>query len=180
MDPRYDRQSLPFTPLTLQNMLSSSQPELEAFLTKVYRSVSGQTPISEKVNTLTYFETLCSDTASANILVNSSLMVLFVSKLKSAKMSSLRVRLASVIGLLIRHATFITDDLAATGVVDVLADTLRDKTVQVRRRSVASLGELLFYIATQMQDRKESGRESGDSDTACQFRAPASRISHAC
>ena len=100
MDPRYDRQSLPFTPLTLQNMLSSSQPELEAFLTKVYRSVSGQTPISEKVNTLTYFETLCSDTASANILVNSSLMVLFVSKLKSAKMSSLRVRLASVIGLL--------------------------------------------------------------------------------
>ena len=166
MDPRYDRQSLPFTPLTLQNMLSSSQPELEAFLTKVYRSVSGQTPISEKVNTLTYFETLCSDTASANILVNSSLMVLFVSKLKSAKMSSLRVRLASVIGLLIRHATFITDDLAATGVVDVLADTLRDKTVQVRRRSVASLGELLFYIATQMQDRKESGRESGDSDAA--------------
>ena len=166
MDPRYDRQGLPFTPLTLQHMLSSSQPELEAFLTKVYRSVSGQTPISEKVNTLTYFETLCSDTASANILVNSSLMVLFVSKLKSAKMSSLRVRLASVIGLLIRHATFITDDLAATGVVDVLADTLKDKTVQVRRRSVSSLGELLFYIATQMQDRKESGRGPDDGDAA--------------
>lgn len=162
MDARYDRQTLPFPPLTLQDMLSSSQAELETFLTKVYRSISGQTPISEKVNTLTYFESLCSDTASANILVNSSLMVLFVAKLKTAKMSSLRVRLSSVIGLLIRHATFITDDLAETGIVDVLADTLKDKTVQVRRRTVASLGELLFYIATQMQDRKESGHSPGE------------------
>ena len=33
----------------------------------------------------------------------------------------------------------------------MLAEALRDKSVHVRRRSMASLGELLFYVATQQQ-----------------------------
>ena len=36
---------------------------------------------------------------------------------------------------------------------EVLAEALRDKSVHVRRRSMASLGELLFYVATQQQVR---------------------------
>ena len=54
------------------------QPELEAFLTAIFKSVGGATAVTEKVNSLAYFETLCSDTAAANILINSSLMTLFV------------------------------------------------------------------------------------------------------
>ena len=113
-------QTLPFKPCTLQALLAAPQAELEAFLTRVYKSVSGSSPISEKVNTLAYFESLCSDTQAANILVNSSLMTLFVAKLKVAKMPSLRVRLATVMGLLVRHATFIADELADSGIVEAL------------------------------------------------------------
>lgn len=38
-----------------------------------------------------------------------------------------------------------------TGVVEALAEALKDKNEKVRRRVMATLGELLFYIATQQQ-----------------------------
>jgi serine/threonine-protein kinase ULK4 len=117
--------------------------------------------VQDKVNVLAYFETLCTDTTAANVLINSSLTILFVRMLSNARAPTLRVRLASVIGLLVRHATFIADELAQTGVLDVLADTLRDKNERVRRRAMATLGELLFYIATQQQDAQAMGK-SGD------------------
>lgn len=41
------------------------------------------------------------------------------------------------------------EELARTGLLDVLAECLRDKSESVRRRATATLGELLFYIATQ-------------------------------
>ena len=44
------------------------------------------------------------------------------------------------------------DDLGGTGVIDALCDALRDKNEKVRRRAMATLGELLFYVATQQQD----------------------------
>lgn len=64
---------------------------------------------------LAYFETLCTDTGAANVLINSSLTVLIVRMLRNARAPTLRVRLASALGLLIRHATYIADELASTG-----------------------------------------------------------------
>ncbi len=37
------------------------------------------------------------------------------------------------------------------GVIEVLAEALKDKNERVRRRIMATLGELLFYVATQQQ-----------------------------
>ena len=37
-------------------------------------------------------------------------------------------------------------------IVAVLGETLADKTDRVRRRAMATLGELLFYVATQQTD----------------------------
>lgn len=68
-----------------------------------------------QVNVLAYFETLCTDTGSANVLINSSLTVLIVRMLRNARAPTLRVRLASALGLLVRHATYIADELATTG-----------------------------------------------------------------
>lgn len=65
---------------------------------------------------LTYFETLCVDTTAANVLINSSLTMLFVRMLRNSRAPLLRARLASVLGLLVRHATFIAEELAATQV----------------------------------------------------------------
>ena len=74
-----------------------------------------------QVNVLAYFETLCTDTGAANVLINSSLTVLIVRMLRNARAPTLRVRLASALGLLVRHATYIADELATTG--DAFAST---------------------------------------------------------
>ena len=41
--------------------------------------------------------------------------------------------------------------LPRAGVIDVLTEALKDKNERVRRRIMATLGELLFYVATQQQ-----------------------------
>ena len=148
----YDPNALPFEPLAISDMLAAPQQDLERFLTQIYRSVAHSSPINEKVNTLAYFETLCTDTAAANVLINSSLMTLFVRMLRASKAPTLRMRLSSVMGLLLRHATYMSEELASSGVVTVLTECLKDKNERVRRRAMATLGELLFYIATQQHE----------------------------
>jgi serine/threonine-protein kinase ULK4 len=133
-EPSWDAASLPFAPLTLQGMLDCDQGELERFLTQVYRTIASSAAVKQKVNLLAYFESLCSDTAAANVLINSSLTVLFVRMLRNGKLPLLRIRLASVLGLLIRHATFIADELASTHVVQILTEALSDINERVRRR----------------------------------------------
>lgn len=64
---------------------------------------------------LAYLETLCIDTTAANQLVNSSLAILFVRMLRTSRAPALQVRLASVLGLLVRHATYIADELSQSG-----------------------------------------------------------------
>lgn len=157
-EPKWDAEALPFSPLTLQDMLSASQQDLEAFLTQVYRAIAGAAPLKDKVNVLAYFETLCTDTGSANVLINSSLTILIVRMLRNARAPTLRVRLASALGLLVRHATYIADELATTGVIEVLTEALKDKNERVRRRIMATLGELLFYVATQQQDTSQTSQ----------------------
>lgn len=145
----HDASLLPFQELSVSDMLATSQSELEAFLTRVYRSVAHPSSTQEKVNTLAYFETLCTDTSSANVLVNSSLMSMFVRVLSSSKAPQLRIRLCSIMGLLMRHATHIGDELAKSEAAKVLAEAMNDENVRVRRRAMATLGELSFYVATQ-------------------------------
>ncbi|GLI65982.1 hypothetical protein VaNZ11_009669 [Volvox africanus] len=156
-EPRYDAASLPFRPWSLAEMLSANQADLEGFLTHIYRAIASAAPLKDKVNVLSYFETLCVDTNAANVLINSSLTILFIRMLRNARAPTLRIRLASVLGLLVRHATYISEELANTGVVEVLSEALKDKNERVRRRVIATLGELLFYIATQQQDNAAAG-----------------------
>jgi len=54
-----------------------------------------------------------------------------VKLLRTVKFAALRVRLASVMRLLIRHATLIEEELAGSGIVAVLTETLRDKQDKV-------------------------------------------------
>ena len=183
-EPHFDPEALPFEPLAIADMLAAPQADLEAFLTQIYRSVAHSSPINEKVNTLAYFETLCCDTAAANVLVNSSLMTLFVRMLRASKAPTLRIRLTSCMGLLLRHATYITEELAESGVVTVLTECLKDKNERVRRRAMATLGELLFYIATQQHEAtltnaarmKGVGPGAASGNTAAAWQVPASTV----
>lgn len=115
----------------------------ETFLNKIMGNVHGSTvPVNEKINTLKYLETLCTNIDAANVLINGPLMPLLVKLLRTVKIPALRVQLTSVMGLLIRHATLIEEELAGSGIVAVLTETLRDKQDKV----LISMSTLCLHI----------------------------------
>lgn len=148
--------SLPFDSLSASDFVKLSKEQLDAFSNKVITIISGNTVIGEKQNVIRYLEMLSSNADAANILTNGSVMLVIVKMLRQSKASALRVQLASLIGLLIRHSTFIGDDLSNSGILGSLTDGLRDRQDKVRRFSMAALGELLFYISTQNEHSKDS------------------------
>ena len=169
MDPIHDVKSLPFPALDVKSVLNLSRPELEAFLTAVYRAVAESSPMRSKVNALAYFETLCSNTEAANVLVNSSLASMFVEVLAQSKAPTLRTRLCSILGLLFRHATEIGDELLAnekTNICETLADVIEDSNERAKRKAMATLGELLFYVATQSERDVSFDDDENENDAS--------------
>ncbi len=76
-------------------------------------------------------------------------MNLLINLIKSVKNSNVKIRIASIIGLLIRHSTVIENELSQLGIANVFIDVIKnDKSDKVRRRCAAGLGEYLFYGAT--------------------------------
>ena len=148
-DASHDPSKLPFQELSVNEMMATSQVEREAFLSRIYRAVAHPANVQDKVNTLAYFETLCRSDSSANVLVNSTLMPMFVKVLASSKSSPLRIRMANILGLLMRYATFIGSEFAKTDAAKVLAEAVSDENPRVRRRAMSALGELSFYVSNQ-------------------------------
>lgn len=147
--------SLPFEALPASEFVKVSKEHLDALNTKIIAILHGNSSISEKQNVIRYLEMLSTNADAANILTNGPIMLMLVKMFRQSKTSALRIQLASLIGLSIRHSTFIEDSLANSGVLGSLTDGLRDKQEKVRRFSMAALGELLFYISTQSEHTKD-------------------------
>ena len=148
--------SLPFEALQASEYVKMPKDQLDALNNRITTIFSGNTSIGEKQNVIKYLEMLSTNVEAANILTNGPIMLMLVKMLRQSKASALRVQLASLIGLLIRHSTFIEDDLANSGILGSLSDGLRDKQDKVRRFSMAALGELLFYISTQNDHTRDN------------------------
>lgn len=158
--------SLPFDALPATDFVKMPREKLETINGRMAGIINGNTPISEKQNVIKYLETLSSNPDAANILTNGPIMLVLVKVFRQSKTSALRAQLASLIGLLIRHSTFIGEDLANSEILGSLTDGLRDKQEKVRRFSMAALGELLFYISTQNeQPRVSNPPESPSKDS---------------
>ncbi|CBI26123.3 unnamed protein product, partial [Vitis vinifera] len=148
--------SLPFDALAASDFIKMSKEQLDSLNNRIITIFNGNTTIAEKQNVIKYLEMLSNNADAANILTNGPIMMVIVKMLRQSKASALRVQLASLIGLLIRHSTFIDDDLASSGILGSLTDGLRDRQEKVRRFSMAALGELLFYISTQNEHAKDN------------------------
>ncbi|KAJ7980197.1 Serine/Threonine kinase family protein [Quillaja saponaria] len=172
--------SLPFEALQASDFVKLSKEQLDALNNKIIAIFSGNTSIGEKQNVIRYLEMLSSNADAANLLTNGPVMLMLVKLLRQSKASALRVQLASLIGLLIRHSTVIEENLANSGILGSLHDGLRDKQDKVRRFSMAALGELLFYISTQSEESRDHNpleTPSKDIRSACGWQVPNSLIS---
>ncbi|XP_010245352.1 PREDICTED: serine/threonine-protein kinase RUNKEL [Nelumbo nucifera] len=172
--------SLPFDAPIASDFVKLSKEQLDVLNTRIISILNGNIPVGEKQNTIRYLEMLSGNADAANILTNGPIMMVLVKMLRLSKASTLRVQLASAIGLLIRHSTFIGDDIASSGILGALTDGLRDKQEKVRRFSMAALGELLFYISTLNDQAKDSNppeSPSKDSRSASGWQVPSPVIS---
>ncbi|XP_022760483.1 serine/threonine-protein kinase RUNKEL isoform X2 [Durio zibethinus] len=172
--------SLPFEALQSSDFVKMSKEQLDAFTNRIVLIFGGNAGIGEKQNVIRYLEMLGNNADAANILTNGPIMLMLVKMLRQSKTSALRVQLASLIGLLIRHSTFIEDDLANSGILGALTDGLRDRQEKVRRFSMAALGELLFYISTQNEHTRDNNpleSPSKDNKPVSDWQVPNSLIS---
>lgn len=67
-------------------------------------------------------------------------------------MVNLRIRVCSIIGQLIRHATVIDNELAELDITGAFAKIAKEKNDKLKRKVLATFGEYLFYSATQMDE----------------------------
>ncbi|CAA2968847.1 serine threonine- kinase RUNKEL [Olea europaea subsp. europaea] len=171
--------SLPFDALPVPDFVKISKEQLDVIYSRIISTINGNTAICEKQNTIRYLEMLSCNTDAANILTNGPVMLVLVKLLRQSKALALRVQLSSLIGLLIRHSTFIGNDLANSGILGALTGGLRDKQEKVRRFSMAALGELLFYISTLDENRDNNPQESPSKDnrSSSVWQVPNSLIS---
>ncbi|KAL9232828.1 hypothetical protein vseg_007893 [Gypsophila vaccaria] len=147
---------LPFQALHVSEFEKMSKDQLDAFNTSIVNSFNGNGNVGEKQSVILYLETLSSNAEVASMITNGPIMPVLIKMLRQSKASALRIQLVMLIGSLIRHSTYIHDDLANSGLLSSLTDSLRDRQEKVRRYSMAALGELLFYISTQSEQPRDN------------------------
>ncbi len=157
----FNAQLLPFEAWTADDVSTKiDTPPLENHLHEVYNAMGASSTVNDKLNVLIYFESIILNSNVANRLINSAFMSILLKLLKNVKSPHLKMRLCSILGQLVRHSTVIGNDVAESGLCQTLVDTVKDKNEKVRRKAVASLGELLFYAATQLDDETQDGGAS--------------------
>jgi serine/threonine-protein kinase ULK4 len=86
-------------------------------LSEVYNSIANNTTINEKICALQYFESIIINSNVSNNLINSVFMALLKRMLEQIKSPMIKIRVCSVVGLLIRHSTMIDNELAEIDIV---------------------------------------------------------------
>ena len=167
--------TLTFAALSADELNRAPQPELEAHLRLVYQSLASGADVNAKMNVLAYLHPLAHVARVANIVINSSFLSLLLRMIRRFKSSTLRTVIVTLLGLLVRHATIIVPDEAGAkdGIVVTLSDLTQEASAPLRRRAVAALGELLFYIATQDQDEEAAAAAAAAEGEAEPSAAPS-------
>eukprot|EP00761_Pharyngomonas_kirbyi_P000355 gb/GECH01000355.1/.p1 GENE.gb/GECH01000355.1/~~gb/GECH01000355.1/.p1 ORF type:complete len:1235 (+),score=314.16 gb/GECH01000355.1/:1-3705(+) len=148
----YNSGDLPFHDYLPDDFLKLDATEQGNLFTSIYRAVISDSNLQAKYSTLCYVEQLAYNLHAANLLINCTLMFQFVKMVQSETDPRMKERVCSVIGVLVRHATYITFKLSQSEILDILIQCVSNEDEQVRHRAAAALGELLFYIATQEED----------------------------
>ena len=149
----YTATQLPFESMNAEQVAAKIETvEIEGHLHEVYNAMAVSGTVNDKLNVLVYFESIILNSNVANRLINSAFMNLLIKLLKSVKSPHLKLRLCSILGQLVRHSTVIGNDVAESGLAGLLSEVITDKAEKVRRKAVASLGEFMFYAATQLDD----------------------------
>eukprot|EP00796_Vickermania_ingenoplastis_P008354 gene8354-5852_t len=157
IEPTLRREALPFPHHPLEELKQLGHEGITSFLGNAYRAMSNEKNPASRLNMLAYFEIICKDASTANILINSATMDFCYRMVDDASAPhELRAEAAMIIGQLVRHTTFIHQDVVRAGIIQRTMSLFTAETDPiVKRRLLVCLGELLFYVAVQTAAERE-------------------------
>jgi hypothetical protein len=110
---------------------SKKDPALLAFIDSLTATLRGGSAPAAKLNLLAFLESLAAHDGAAQMLINSSLTPTLVALFEQDSGTALRVRVATLLGVLIRYATTIDIELIIPG---ACKSELRAPPPDARRR----------------------------------------------
>lgn len=160
----FSSKALGMSTLTAKQIARLGKEKQLAFYTDLYRIIDGKGAASQKSHCLTYLASIAHDAAVADMVVNSAIMASLVKLIKSGAKAGalLRAQALELVGTLMRNMSSMDQEVLGTGLLNALADQLRDSDRNVRRPAAAALGELLYYIWTRPEVAERPERDSLD------------------
>ena len=104
----------------------------------------------ELLNLLNYFETIILSKDISNNIINTPFMKLFIDFL-DINNDQIRITACSVIAYLIRYATNMDKSLDNYNLTESLISFISDNNLELNQKAIATLGEYLFFVATQVE-----------------------------
>ena len=168
---KYDEKIIPFRPVyKLEKikelfLLEDNYEELEKYLKQLYMNLvefSQNKKYNELLNLLNYFETIILSKEISNNIINTSFMKLFINFL-DINNDKIRIRSCSIIAYLIRYATNMDSSLDKYNLTELLISFISDNNLELNQKAIATLGEYLFFVSTQVEaelDQIKNGEKS--------------------
>ena len=167
----YDEKMIPFKPIykidKIKELIvySNNNAELEKYLKQiiiVFIDFEEKKKYDELLNLLNYFETIILSKEISNSIINT----LFIKKLiefLDINNDQIRIRSCSIIAFLIRYATTMNKSLDEYNLAESLISFISDNNILLNRIAIATLGEYLFFVSTQVEaelDQIKLGQKS--------------------
>ena len=168
---KYDEKLIPFSPIYKIDkikellILEDNIDEIEKYIKQIYVSLlefSQKKKYDELLNLLNYFETIILSKDISNNIINTSFVKLFINFL-DINNDKIRIRACSIIAYLIRYATNMEKSLDEYNLTESLISFISDNNLELNQKAIATLGEYLFFVATQVEAELEqvnSGQKS--------------------
>ena len=156
---KYDENLIPFKPIYKIDkikellLLEDNFDETEAYLKQLYLNLidfSQKKKYEELLNLLNYFETIILCKEISNNIINTPFVKLFISFL-DINDDKIRIRACSIIAYLIRYATNMEKSLDSYNLTESLISFISDNNLELNQKAIATLGEYLFFVATQVE-----------------------------
>lgn len=125
----------------------------QTFLFMAYKHLPSEARTTSKIALLDHMSKLSASKAFANLIAESTIFQMLVNLLQSAKTRSLKIAVCTLIGVVLKNTDRATLSIQSSVLIDLLVLNYGEVADLVRSRSMAALGEFLFYLSYQPESK---------------------------
>ena len=154
----YDENKIPIKPIYKMDKIKEllkgdNDNEFEKFLKQLlfyFNEYKKKKKNENFLNLLNYFETIILSKDISNNIINTPLLKFFIDCL-SINDDKIQIRACSIIANLIRYSTNLNISLDNYNLSEILISFISDANLSLNRKAIATLGEYLFFVSTQVE-----------------------------